>query len=419
MKEYIKSIIGKYSTIIKNTGYLFILEFIRLTLPLLAITYIIRTVGATKYGTIIFAQTIIYYFSVFVNWGFDISAVKDVALNKNNHYELITIFNNVIFTKIFLFFIASVILVIMCLIIPYCRENWILFTFAFITTFSDILIAVWFYQGVEEMKFITLCKAGSVIVYALCIFLFIKESNDYILVPFFQSLGNLIAAVVSVYVIIKKFNIRIIKVSAKNIKKYLSTSFPFFLSRLSAILNNSIAKTICGITSNMEMVGIYDIAQKIATISNVPIQMLNQAIYPHIAKTLDKKFVNNFYNIILIVSLLVALALFILAPIAVLLVSGQNLEDATTILKILCLWVFFCGLSSYIGTPVLISFGHQREFNLSVVISSIFLVMVFSIYVFFNVKILSLYAIAIVCSEIIIYVYRIYNAKKYKIIGIK
>lgn len=69
--------------ILQNTGYLSVIEVIRLAMPFVALPYIIRTVGAENYGTAVFAQTIISYFSILINWGLDVSAVKDVSVHRN------------------------------------------------------------------------------------------------------------------------------------------------------------------------------------------------------------------------------------------------------------------------------------------------------------------------------------------------
>ena len=38
-------------------------------MPFIALPYIIKTVGVTNYGSIVFAQAIISYFQIFINWG--------------------------------------------------------------------------------------------------------------------------------------------------------------------------------------------------------------------------------------------------------------------------------------------------------------------------------------------------------------
>ena len=67
----------KYKVILSNTAYLSVLEILKMVMPFVALPYIIRTVGTGNYGIVVFAQTVICYFSVLVNFGLDVSAVKE------------------------------------------------------------------------------------------------------------------------------------------------------------------------------------------------------------------------------------------------------------------------------------------------------------------------------------------------------
>ena len=72
--------LSKYKIIVKNTGYLSILEVLKLAMPFIDVDYIIRIVGGENYGLIAFVQTVVSYFSIIINFGLDVSAVKDVAI---------------------------------------------------------------------------------------------------------------------------------------------------------------------------------------------------------------------------------------------------------------------------------------------------------------------------------------------------
>ena len=95
--------IKNHKTIVKNTGYLSIIEVIRMAMPFIALPYVLKTIGASNYGLAVFAQTIISYFSIFINFGLDVSAVKDVSINRNDHKTLNAIVSSVLLIKLVLF----------------------------------------------------------------------------------------------------------------------------------------------------------------------------------------------------------------------------------------------------------------------------------------------------------------------------
>ena len=102
--------IKNHKIIVKNTGYLTAVEVMRMLLPFVALPYVICTIGGERYGTIVFAQTIISYFVIFINFGMDVSAVKDVSVHRNDKERLNKVVSSVLLLKLLLFLLALVVL---------------------------------------------------------------------------------------------------------------------------------------------------------------------------------------------------------------------------------------------------------------------------------------------------------------------
>ena len=91
--------------IYQNVIFMSILQFVRLTIPLLMIPFLVKAVGVEKYGIIIFAQTLVLYFMIILNFGFEMSATKSVSINRSNNNKLSEIFTSILLIKIIIFFI--------------------------------------------------------------------------------------------------------------------------------------------------------------------------------------------------------------------------------------------------------------------------------------------------------------------------
>ena len=94
---------NKYKVIVHNTTYLSVLEILKMVMPFVALPYLISTVGADKYGLVVFAQAIISYFIIFINFGLDVSAVKNVSINRSDNEKLSEVVSSVLIIKAFLF----------------------------------------------------------------------------------------------------------------------------------------------------------------------------------------------------------------------------------------------------------------------------------------------------------------------------
>ena len=86
--------------LVSNFSYLSLIEIINLLLPLVSYPYLIRVVGADKYGIVVFAQAIISYLIIIINFGFNVSATRRVSENRNDNHKLNIIYSSVIYQKI-------------------------------------------------------------------------------------------------------------------------------------------------------------------------------------------------------------------------------------------------------------------------------------------------------------------------------
>ncbi len=406
-----------HKVILKNTGYLTIIEIVRLLMPFVALPYIIQTIGTENYGTVVFAQTIVSYFIILINFGLEISAVRDVASARNDREKLNSIVSSVFFVKLILFTLSLTMLLTGLFSIEFMINHRLLFLFSFLTCISELLFPIWFFQGIQKMKYITFIRTTSILFYTIGIFLFIKGSSDYIYVALLQSLSSILSGLLAMYVLIYIEKIRFVFPGMSMIKATFKDSTPFFASRLSVVFNAGMAKTVSGIFFSMDMVAAFELAQKFASMALIPMQMLNQSVYPHIATTLDKRFTNRFFLVNIGISMLAGIAIFIFAPLAVYFFAKDSLPEAVILSRILTLYVVFAGMNSFLGSSVLVSFGHKKIFNSSVIFSSILLLFIYFIYDLAGIFSIENFALALVSAEFMIFIVRLGGCLRYGIIN--
>ena len=67
------------SVLRKNILSLFVLQGANYILPLVTIPYLVRVLGPANFGRIAFAQAFIQYFVMLTDYGFNLSATRDIA----------------------------------------------------------------------------------------------------------------------------------------------------------------------------------------------------------------------------------------------------------------------------------------------------------------------------------------------------
>ena len=406
-------------TIVQNTGYLTIIEFVHLLLPFVALPYVIRTIGVEKYGMVAFAQTIVSYFTIVINYGLDVYAVKEVAVNRDDKKKLNDIVSSVISVKAILFILSFCFFMLGFVFVPFMKQHVFLMFCALGPWLLEILFPIWFFQGIEKMKYVTIVNCMSLLFYTITVFVFVRQESDYEYVALLQSSGQFIAGMVAFYCLLNIERVRLHLPQLPMVEHVFKQSFSFWLSRVSSVFNMNLAKTVSGLVLSMESVAAFDLAQKIVNAILIPTRMLNKAAYPHIARSQNKAFATKFLFVVSLVAFSLSLAACVLAPFIIEFFSGHRIQEAIDILRILCIFSFTTSIVICIGGCMLVSFGHPKPFNQSVIYSTFFLCFIYAIFYIFGVQTSLAFAFALVLTDLFVLSYRAYYCRKYNLFALR
>lgn len=413
----IKSVLINNKLILSNFTYLGILQFIRIIIPLIALPYLIKVLGLELYGLVIFAQTIVFFFLIVIKFGFELSATKQISKKRSNSKKLSEIFSSVITIKFVLLLIIALIFALLILFIPKFNNHFLLFVFSFLFCFQEIFIPIWFFQGIEKMKYITLIELISRIIFLILIFAFIHNSNDYILVPAFRFLGIVVAGIISGYIIFVKRKIRFLLVSKKKLYYYFKDSLPFFFSKFSAVINDRTNTLLLGIAVGMDSVAYYDFVYKIIGAINSLFGLLVRAIYPHISKTKNLLKIKKVFYLNVILSILFYFILCLFSKKIILIIVGNDMLPAQPLFYTLGLVIPLVAVGWSLGDLNLAAFGFNKIYSLSSIYSSTFYLITLGVLYLSNLMNLSFLVFALLFRLVFLDIYRFYYCKKYGLIG--
>ena len=94
----------------QNFLSLIFLQGANYVLPLLLLPYLVRVLGTEKYGLVMFAQSLILFLTVFVDYGFNISGTREISINRADRKAISNIFSAIMIVKIGLIATASLLL---------------------------------------------------------------------------------------------------------------------------------------------------------------------------------------------------------------------------------------------------------------------------------------------------------------------
>lgn len=352
-----------------NFGYLMIMQVAGYIFPLLTIPYLARVIGVEGFGKIAFAAAVVVWFQTITDWGFSYTATRDVARNRDNLEKVSEIFSNVLWAKSLLALFSFIMLFILTEFIPYLKENQILLFVTFMLVPARILFADWFFQAIEKMKFITIFDLISKAIFTACIFLFVKEKSDFILQPLFLSLGSILVGIVSFYLILFKWKVKIIAPKGKEIILTINNSKDVFINNIVPNLYNSFSSVLLGFWGGNIANGLLDAGSKFANIAQQFINILSRVFFPFLSRRSDKHSIYEKINIL--ITMISAILLIILAPFIIKIFFTPEFYDATLVLQIIAFSLIFQGLISTYGLNYMIIQGYEKSLRNITIVSSI------------------------------------------------
>ncbi|MFA5315996.1 MAG: flippase [Dehalococcoidales bacterium] len=337
-------------------------------LPLITVPYLVRVLGPGKYGLIAFAQALIQYFITFTDYGFQLTATRAISVARDDTEKVSKIFSTVMLIKAVFMIISFAAVLSIIYFIPKFRQDALLYIFAFGMVIGDVLFPVWFFQGMERMKFIAAINLLARALFVTAIFIFIRKEQDYIYAPLITSAGAIIAGLVSMWMAFTRFNIRFIMPSASEIARHIKEGWNVFISMMSISLITTSNTFILGFFAPLEAVGFYSAGEKIINIVYKAFNPILFAVYPHIAKTAAEARdiaiikLRKLFVLVMAFSFAAFAGIFIFSGAITAVILGPKFGPTVTVLRILSPLAFIVPIAYIFANLGLLPFKLDRYF---------------------------------------------------------
>jgi PST family polysaccharide transporter len=375
--------------------------------------------GPDKFGLVAFAQAFAQYFVMLTDYGFNLSVTRNISINRHNKEKIDSIFSAVIFIKICLMILSLLLLCSITLLIPRFRQDFLLYLFSFGMVVGNVFVPVWFFQGMEKMKFITLANLSAKTLFLCGIFIFIRRKEDYLYVPLMNSLGFVAAGLMSLVIIFKNFKVRFKIPQLTEIIRALKDGWHIFLSTASITLYSSSNTLLLGLFTNNTIVGYYSAAEKIAQNGQKMFSPVLNSVYPYITKIASGsreaalRFISKILPVIFIVMFSVSLGICFLSPLIVRLLLGENFMPSVAVLRILSFIPFLVATGAVFANFFLLAFGFTKEWSKIIILSGL-LSLAFTFLFVYVLRLAHIgAALSWVGTEIFVLIMSFINFKKY------
>jgi len=261
--------------IIQGTNYL---------LPILIMPYVIKRIGADGFGIVAIAQVVMMFFTTIADYGFNLTATRDVSLNRNNTDVISGIFCTVLLTKFLICLLLFIILVLFLILVPGLHAYAPLYLLAYTSVIGQSLLMNWLFQGIEKMNIVLYISLIGRLAFAILVLIFIRHKADYIYFIFFTGVGNILAGAASIIFAIRYLRLKMVWPSWQNIVTELKSGWHITTSSLAVSSYLYINILVLRFYWTDTVVGYYSIAEKIIMAGRQILTVYFQAIYPQVCQ---------------------------------------------------------------------------------------------------------------------------------------
>ncbi|MFQ6008851.1 MAG: oligosaccharide flippase family protein [Candidatus Zixiibacteriota bacterium] len=365
----------------ENVFSLSVLQAVTYLIPLITLPYLVRVLGVEKYGLVAFAQAVIQYFIILSDYGFNLSAALNIASNRHDLTKVSQTFSAVMLIRLTLMVAVFGILYLLVVTIGRFAEDPLIFLLSYGLVLGNVLFPFWFYQGMEMMKYFAVLTLVARCIFLALIFVFIRSEEDYLLVPVLHSLGFIVAGVISLWLAVKRFHVKICWPGMGVIRDRFRSSFQFFLSTLSSSISSSLNTFILGFLMSNRIVGYYAAAERLFIALRALFYPLVQALYPYMANRKNVYLFKRIFYLALSGAIVIAAGVFMFSEPITSLIFGSGFETSAKILRLFALIVPIAAASLLLSYPLLAALGYERYANYSNAVGSLFHIFLVALFI--------------------------------------
>ena len=339
--------------------------------PLVTVPYLARVLGVAGWGLVAFAQAFGAYLSLFVEYGFALSATREIARHRENDETLAEITAGVLGAKGVLAAGTIAVALVARWCVPIFESHPDLLWAATFWALAQGFSVLWFFQGFEQMKLVAALDFFAKALATAGIFIFVRAPADGWKVLALQALGASVAVIVGSCVIYSRVRFQVPRWAS--VCSAVRMGWSMFLFRGSVSLYTAGNAFILGLFVSPVWVGYYAGAEKISKAFVSLLNPVSQTIFPRISHLVQsaKAKAAHLARISFIVmgtgGVLMGAAIALLAPLLVRLILGHSYAPAVPVLRILAFLPPLIALSNVFGIQWMLPLGMDRPFNTIIV----------------------------------------------------
>lgn len=334
--------------------------------PLITFPYASRIMEADGIGQVGFFTSLIGYICLFTSLGIPIYAIREIAKTRDNNIQMSKTAIEILLLHSSLVVIGYIVVALMCFCVDKVSIDIPLFLILSLSIFFNAIGCEWFYQGIEEFKYIAVRGLIVRLLYVIFLFSFVHTKSDILVyagLTVFGTVGNNIFNFCRLWRYVKP---QLILFKELQISRHIAPAFRIFALNLVISLYVNLDTVMIGFLKDSSAVGYYEGSSKIARLVISIIQSLQTAMIPrfsYLAKKSDlsefNRLIQKVVDYVFTVSVPMSVGLAVMSPTLIHLFCGPSYEPAIITLEIISPIVFMISISGITCFQILYPLGKE------------------------------------------------------------
>jgi polysaccharide transporter, PST family len=355
--------------LVGNVLSLYAIQGLNYLVPLIVLPYLLRVLRPTGYGAIVMAQALMGYAMVVTDFGFNLTAARDISVARNDATAVARIYWTTIAAKVLLLVTSLAIIAFVVSVTPSFRVQWPIFLACSLMVVGNVVFPQWYLQGLERLKDSALIQASAKVGSAGATFIFVRGPEDLWIAAVISSIPALLGVGIAAVLAKPLFPATFHRPTWIEVRAALHGSWDMFTSTVSTTLYGTTTTLVLGIMAGAREVALYNLAVRLVSALQSVASPLTQAVFPRASLLFRAdpdaawRLIKRMIRILLPGIGGCALLLGLLAPIIVRLVGGTSFVDAVPLVRIMAIVPVVLGVGGIPAQIILVATGKTKELS--------------------------------------------------------
>ena len=328
--------------------------------PLITFPYVCRVIEADGIGQINFFQSIISYISLFTCLGIPMYAIREIARDRSDVVQMNRTAMEILLLHSMLTLVGYAIVAILCLTVPQIQVNIPLFLILSLTIFFTAIGCEWFYQGIEDFKYITIRGLIIKTVSVVLLFIFVKSKTDLLYYGCYTVFGVLGGNIFNFFRLRKYIHRENIIFSELHVKRHIKPVLKVFSFYVVTSIYLQLNTILLGFLKDALAVGYFAASTKVVQMLLRLAACLGSVMMPRASHLIAENKENEFnhliqksYDFTLAISLPITIGLIFCASSLIMVLCGAKFASSILPSQIIAPTILMVAISNVFGIQVL------------------------------------------------------------------